>query len=73
MKYCPKCGALLDGRFECSCGFVIDEEDNIHPVIEIDKDLTPDENGDYGRDNLKNYCDTLLNRIKPEIYGINHS
>ena len=27
MKYCPKCGALLDGRFECSCGFVIDEEE----------------------------------------------
>jgi hypothetical protein len=53
--------------------FVIDEEDNIHPVIEIDNDLTPDENGDYGRDNLKNYCDTLSNRIKPEIYGINHS
>jgi hypothetical protein len=56
-----------------SLPFVIDEEDNIHPVIEIDNDLTPDENGDYGRDNLKNYCDTLLNRIKPEIYGINHS
>jgi hypothetical protein len=29
MKYCPKCGALLDGRFECSCGFVIDEEELI--------------------------------------------
>jgi len=27
MKYCPKCGALLDGKFECSCGFVIDEEE----------------------------------------------
>ena len=27
MKYCPKCGALLDGKNECSCGFVIDEEE----------------------------------------------
>ena len=27
MKYCPKCGALLDGEFECSCGFVIDEDE----------------------------------------------
>lgn len=29
MKYCPKCGALLDGKSECSCGFVVDEEELI--------------------------------------------
>ena len=27
MKYCPKCGALLDGKLECSCGFVCDLEE----------------------------------------------
>ena len=26
IKYCPKCGNLLDGKKECSCGFTIDEE-----------------------------------------------
>jgi hypothetical protein len=72
-SFTKKKGTMKNEEQKKSLPFVIDEEDNIHPVIEIDNDLTPDENGDYGRDNLKNYCDTLLNRIKPEIYGINHS
>ena len=71
-SFTKKKGTMKNEEQKKSLPFVIDEEDNIHPVIEIDNDLTPDENGDYGRDNLKNYCDGLLNRIKPEIYGIDH-
>ena len=26
MKYCPKCGSLLDGKTTCSCGFEYDEK-----------------------------------------------
>ena len=25
MKYCPKCGNLIDGKFECSCGWKAEE------------------------------------------------
>ena len=71
-SFTKKKGTMKNEEQKKSLPFVIDEEDNIHPVIEIDNDLTPDENGDYGRDNLKIYCDSLLNRIKPEIYGIDH-
>lgn len=71
-SFTKKKGTMKNEERKKSLPFVIDEEDNIHPVIEIDNDLTPDENGDYGRDNLKNYCSNLLNRIKPEIYGIDH-
>lgn len=71
-SFTKKKGTMKNEERKKSLPFVIDEEDNIHPVIEIDNDLNPDENGDYGRDNLKNYCNNLLNRIKPEIYGIDH-
>ena len=36
MKYCPKCGNLLDGKLECSCGFVIDKDyvkEESHPIV----------------------------------------
>lgn len=72
-SFTKKKGTMKNEEKKKTLPFVLDEEDKIHPVIEIDKDLTPDENGDYGRENLKRYCDNLLEQIKPEIYSIDHA
>ena len=26
MKYCPECGARIDGKRECECGFVLPDD-----------------------------------------------
>lgn len=68
-----KKGTLKNDDKNRSYSFVMDNEDNIHPVIEIDDYLEPDENGNFDRNQLKGLCDSILNKIKPEIYATEHS
>lgn len=72
-SFSKKKGTMKNEEKRKSLPFVIDKEDKIHPIIELDKYLTPNENGEYERNSLKSYCDGLLEKIKPEIYSINHS
>ena len=72
-SFSKKKGTMKNEEKKKSLPFVIDKENEIRPIIELDKYLTPDENGNYERNSLKSYCDSLLEKIKPEIYSTDHS
>jgi len=62
-------GVMKNEEQKKSLPFVIDEEDNIHPVIKLDDYLKADDNGEFEREDLKKFCDGLLDKIKLEIYA----
>lgn len=67
-----KKGVMKNEEQKKSLPFLIDKENDIRPIIIIDNYISPDDNGDFMRDELKSLCDDLLSKIKPEIYGIEH-
>ena len=71
-SFTKKKGVMRNYDLKKSLPFVIDKEDEIHPIIHIDEYISADENGDFKREDLKSLCDNLLDRIKLEIYGFEH-
>lgn len=71
-SFTKKKGVMRNDDFKKSLPFVIDKEDEIHPIIHIDEYISADENGDFKREDLKSLCDNLLDNIKLEIYGFEH-
>jgi len=64
-----KCG-IKNVEENKSLTFTMDEEDTIHPVINIDNRVDVDANGNYNRTQLKALCDEILNDIKPDVYAV---
>ena len=71
-SFTKKKGAAKNEEKKKTLPFTIDEEDQIHPVIILDNELTANDDGDFERADLKAFCDDLLEKIKPEIYAIAH-
>ena len=71
-SFAKKRGTIKNEERKKTLPFTIDEEDKIHPVIVLDNDLQQNEDGEFERADMKEYCDNLLNKIKPEIYALEH-
>ena len=71
-SFAKKRGTIKNEERKKTLPFTIDEEDRIHPVIVLDNDLQLNEDGEFERADMKEYCDNLLNKIKPEIYAFEH-
>lgn len=69
-SFAKKKGSVKNDEKKKTLPFTIDEEDKIHPVINLDDELFSDANGDFEREDLKAFCDDLLKKIKQEIYAI---
>ncbi len=70
MKYCPKCGALLDGRFECSCGF--DEKELIENIGTVGTGMMTEFNDVSYRISInEDRLDKILKSIKNLEIAIN--
>lgn len=39
MKYCPSCGNLLNGKFECLCGWIEEECESSEKIGVINSDF----------------------------------
>lgn len=71
-SFSKKKGVMRNEDLKKSLPFIIDKEDEIHPIIPIDEYIHADENGDFNRNDLKSLCDSFLKKIKLEIYGFEH-
>ena len=71
-SFSKKKGVMRNEDLKKSLPFIIDKEDEIHPIIPIDEYISADENGDFKRNDLKSLCDNFLEKIKLEIYGFEH-
>lgn len=71
-SFSNKKGVMKNEEQKKSLPFSIDKENDIHPIVIIDNYISPDDNGDFIRGELKSLCDDLLSKIKPEIYGIEY-
>lgn len=65
-----KRGSLKNNEMNRSSPFTLDDEEKVRPVIILDDLFEKDEEGNFQRNDLKSYCDDILNQIHSDIYPI---
>ena len=67
-----KRGSLKNEEMNRTSPFTLDNEEKVRPIIALDDLFEIDEEGNFPRTNLKNYCDDILSQIHADIYPISN-